>query len=222
MIFSRDHNFDKEQSKEEDDVVMHKNAFDEELFNILKALRKKVAKERNVPPYVVFQDPSLQEMATVYPIDTEELSNIVGVGKGKAIKFGKPFIDQILKYVNEHDIVSAKDVVVKSSVDKSKIKIYVIQQIDRKVDLEEIANAKKISMADLIQEMEHICYSGTKLNLDYYINECIDEDKQEEIYDYFMHSENDNLHNALQVLGEDFTEEEVRLMRLKFLSEIAN
>ncbi len=222
MIFSKDHNFDKEQLKEDDEVVMHKNAFDEQLFDILKALRKKVAKERNVPPYVVFQDPSLQEMATVYPIDTEELSNIVGVGKGKAIKFGKPFIDQILKYVNEHDIVSAKDVVVKSSVDKSKIKIYVIQQIDRKVELEEIANAKKISMTDLIQEMEHICYSGTKLNLDYYINECIDEDKQDEIYDYFMHAENDNLHNALQVLGEDFTEEEVRLMRLKFLSEIAN
>jgi len=222
IIFSKDHNFEKEESKEEEEIITNKNSFDEQLFDILKALRKKVAKEKNVPPYVVFQDPSLQEMATVYPVDTEELSNIIGVGKGKAIKFGKPFIDQILKYVNEHDIVSAKDVIVKSSVDKSKIKIYVIQQVDRKVELEEIAHAKKISMTELIQEMEHICYSGTKLNLDYYINECIDEDKQDEIYDYFMNAENDNLHQALEVLGSDFSEEEVRLMRLKFLSEIAN
>jgi ATP-dependent DNA helicase RecQ len=222
IIYSKDHNFDKEVIDEEEDTNTTKNAFDEELFNILKALRKKVAKEKNVPPYVVFQDPSLQEMATVYPIDTEELSNIIGVGKGKAVKFGKPFIDQILKYVNENDIVSAKDVIVKSSVDKSKIKIYVIQQVDRKVDLEEIAHAKKINMAELIQEMEHICYSGTKLNLDYYIDDCIDEDKQDEIYDYFMHAENDNLSQALDTLGTDFTEEEVRLMRLKFLSEIAN
>ena len=191
------------------------------MFNILKALRKKVAKEKSVPPYVVFQDPSLQEMATVYPVDTEELSNIIGVGKGKAVKFGKPFIDQILKYANEHDIVSNKDVVVKSSVDKSKIKIYVIQQVDRKVDLEEIASTKKLSLSDLIQEMEHICYSGTKLNLNYYIDDCIDEDKQDEIYDYFMHADSDNVHTALEVLGTDFSEEEIRLMRLKFLSEIA-
>lgn len=222
ITFSKDHDFEIEELKEDEEISTSKNAFDEELFNILKALRKKVAKEKNVPPYVVFQDPSLQEMATVYPVDTEELSNIIGVGKGKAVKFGKPFIDQILKYVNEHDIVSAKDVIVKSSVDKSKIKIYVIQQIDRKVELEEIANAKKISMTELIQEMEHICYSGTKLNLDYYIDECIDEEKQDEIYDYFMQAENDNLQNALQVLGSDFSEEEVRLMRVKFLSEIAN
>lgn len=222
ILFSKDHNFDKEEVAEEEEISTSKNAFDEQLFNILKALRKQVAKERNVPPYVVFQDPSLQEMATVYPVDTEELSNIVGVGKGKAVKFGKLFIEQIQKYVTENDIVSAKDVVVKSSVDKSKIKIYVIQQVDRKVDLEEIAHAKKITMTELLQEMEHICYSGTKLNLDYYINDCIDEDKQDEIYDYFMHAENDNVHVALEVLGSDFTEEEIRFMRLKFLSEIAN
>lgn len=221
ITFSKDHNFDEEEEAEEVETTTAKHAFDEQLFDILKALRKKVAKEKNVPPYVVFQDPSLQEMATVYPVDTEELSNIVGVGKGKAIKFGKPFIDQILKYVDEHDIVSAKDVVVKSSIDKSKIKIYVIQQIDRKVELEEIAHVKKINMTELIQEMEHICYSGTKLNLDYYINECIDEDKQDEIYEYFMQAENDNVHTALDTLGSDFTEEEVRLMRVKFLSEIA-
>lgn len=221
IIFSKDHNFDAEEEAEEVETTTTKHAFDEQLFNILKALRKKVAKEKNVPPYVVFQDPSLQEMATVYPVDTEELSNIVGVGKGKAVKFGKPFIEQILKYVNENDIVSDKDVIVKSSVDKSKIKIYVIQQVDRKVELEEIAHAKKISMTELIQEMEHICYSGTKLNLDYYIDECIDEEKQDDIYDYFMQAENDNVHSALDALGPDFTEEEIRLMRLKFLSEIA-
>ncbi len=221
FTFSKDHDYAKEEVDEEIETTATKHAFDEELFNILKALRKKVAKEKSVPPYVVFQDPSLQEMATVYPVDTEELSNIIGVGKGKAVKFGKPFIDQILKYANEHDIVSNKDVVVKSSVDKSKIKIYVIQQVDRKVDLEEIASTKKLSLSDLIQEMEHICYSGTKLNLNYYIDDCIDEDKQDEIYDYFMHADSDNVHTALEVLGTDFSEEEIRLMRLKFLSEIA-
>jgi len=222
ITFSRDHNFEEEEAADEEETATVKHSFDVQLFDILKALRKKVAKEKNVPPYVVFQDPSLEEMATVYPVNNEELSNIIGVGKGKVSKFGKPFIEQILKYVNENDIVTDKDVIVKSSVDKSKIKIYVIQQIDRKVDLEEIANAKKISMNDLIQEMEHICYSGTKLNLDYYINDVIDEDKQDEIYDYFMQAENDNLHEAQRVLGSDYTEEELRLMRLKFLSDMAN
>lgn len=221
ITFSKDHDFE-EAAADEEETTTTRNAFDEILFDILKDLRKKVAKEKNVPPYVVFQDPSLQEMATVYPVNTEELSNIIGVGKGKVSKFGKPFIEQILTYVQENDIVTDKDVVVKSSVDKSKIKIYVIQQIDRKVELEEIASVKKISMPELIQEMEHICYSGTKLNLDYYINDAIDEDKQDEIYEYFMQADNDNLQDALKVLGPDYTEEELRLMRLKFLSEIAN
>ena len=221
FIFSKDHNFDEEEEAEEVQTSSAKLAFDQQLFNILKGLRKKVAHDKGVPPYVVFQDPSLQEMATAYPVDMDELSNIIGVGKGKAVKFGKLFIDQIIKYVDENDIVTNKDVIVKSSVDKSKIKIYIIQQIDRKVELEEIAHAKKITMTELIQEMEHICFSGTKLNLDYYIEECIDEDKQDDIYDYFMHAENDNVHTALNILGGDYTEEEVRLMRLKFFSEIA-
>jgi ATP-dependent DNA helicase RecQ len=221
VTLSRDHNFEEEEADEEETATV-KHSFDVQLFNILKDLRRKVAREKNVPPYVVFQDPSLEEMATVYPVNNEELSNIIGVGKGKVIKFGKPFIEQILKYVNENDIITDKDVIIKSSVDKSKIKIYIIQQIDRKVDLEEIAYVKKISMNDLIQEMEHICYSGTKLNLDYYIDEVIDEDKQEEIYDYFMQAENDNLPEAQRVLGSNYTEEELRLMRLKFLSDMAN
>ena len=221
FTFSKDHNFDEEEEAEEVQTSSAKLAFDEELFNILKGLRKKVAKEKGIPPYVVFQDPSLQEMATVYPVDMDELSNVIGVGKGKAVKFGKAFIDQIIKYVDENDIVVNKDVVVKSSVDKSKIKIYIIQQVDRKVELEEIAHVKKITMTELIQEMEHICFSGTRLNLDYYIEECIDEDKQDEIYDYFMQAENDNVHTALNILGGDYSEEEVRLMRLKFFSEIA-
>lgn len=221
LTFSKDHNYDEEEVAEEQESSSAKHVFDEELFLILKGLRKKIAQEKGIPPYVVFQDPSLQEMATAFPVDMDELSNIIGVGKGKASKFGKPFLDLIIKYVDENNIVSNSDVIVKSSVDKSKIKIYIIQQIDRKVELEEIAHAKKITMTELIQEMEHICFSGTKLNLAYYIEECIDEDKQDEIFDYFMQAENDNVHAALNVLGGDYSEEEVRLMRLKFFSEIA-
>jgi ATP-dependent DNA helicase RecQ len=182
-----------------------------------------VAKEKGLPPYVIFQDPSLEEMATIYPTTKEELAQINGVGMGKVSKFGKPFLDMINKYVEENDIVTASDVVVKSSVNKSKIKIFIIQQIDRKVDLEEIAEAKDITFNELIEEIEHICYSGTKLNLDYYINQLLDKDRQDEIYDYFMNAKTDNIQVAMEEFdGEDFTEEELRLMRIKFLSEFAN
>jgi len=165
----------------------------------------------------------LEEMATTYPLTNEELGQVNGVGKGKVMKFGKLFLEVINKYVEDNDITTASDVIVKSAINKSKIKIFIIQQIDRKVDLDEIAESKALTLNNIIKEIEHICYSGTKLNLDYYIHQILDEEKQEEIYDYFMNSETDSIDTAFQELGEeDFAEDEIRLMRIKFLSEIAN
>lgn len=222
---SKDHNYTN-AGDEDGDIPESASAggksFDPILLDLLKSLRKKLAKEKNVPPYVIFQDTSLEEMSTTYPTTVEELSHVNGVGMGKAQKFGKPFADSIKKYVVENDIITAQDVVVKSSVNKSKIKIFIIQQIDRKVDLEEIAEAKGLSMPDLLTEVEHICFSGTKLNIDYYIDQVIDPDKQDEIYDYFMTSETDNVAQAHVDLGEDeYSLEEIRLIRIKFMSEVA-
>jgi ATP-dependent DNA helicase RecQ len=222
---SKDHKFDIPEGQEEEEAPQNDSlqatSYDEMLFDMLKALRKRVAKQKNLPPYVIFQDPSLEEMATTYPTTMDELAQINGVGMGKARKFGKPFIDLIAKYVEENDIETAAEVVVKSTVNKSKIKIFIIQQIDRKVDLEDIAESKELEMAELIEEIEHICYSGTKLNLDYYIEQIMDEDRQQEIFDYFMAAETDNIAAAMEALGEDYSEEELRLMRIKFLSEVA-
>jgi len=221
---AKDHNFEEEVQKEEEKEEIQSSAgHDTVLFDMLKALRKKMANQLNLPPYVLFQDPSLKEMATTYPTKKDDLAHISGVGMGKVQKFGKPFLDLISKYVEDNDIVTAADVVVKSAVNKSKIKIYIIQQIDKKMDLEEIASSKDITMAELIEEIEHICYSGTKLNLNYYIDEVMDEERQEEIYDYFMNASTDNITVALKELGtDDYTEEDLRLMRIKFLSEYAN
>ncbi|MFD1187612.1 DNA helicase RecQ [Pontibacter rugosus] len=221
---TKDHNYDQEVKEDEEKIEAQASAgHDEVLFDMLKNLRKKLAKEKDLPPYVLFQDPSLKEMATVYPTTKDELANIGGVGMGKVHKFGKPFLDMVSKYVEENDIVTASDVVVKTTVNKSKIKIYIIQQIDKKVDLEEIAASKDLTMPELIEEIEHICYSGTKLNLNYYINNVLDDERQEEIYDYFMHANTDNIAVALKELGtDDYTEEDLRLMRIKFLSEYAN
>lgn len=225
---AKDHDFttdiDEEESSERTPV--NSKAYDEKLFEMLKTLRKQIAKAKDLPPYVIFQDPSLEEMATTYPTSKEELASVNGVGMGKVNKFGKEFIDLIQKYVDEHDIETATDVVVKSSVNKSKIKIFIIQQIDRKVDLDEIAESKSISFDELLTEIENICYSGTKLNLDYYIDSVLDEEKQEIIYEYFLNSETDSIADAVDALKEegdpDFTEENLRLMRIKFLSEYAN
>nr|WP_293836578.1 DNA helicase RecQ [uncultured Arsenicibacter sp.] len=229
VTLHKDHTYDQQvaDGKDDDDKDVAPSgggaAYDEELLGLLKALRKKVAKEKNLPPYVIFQDPSMEEMATTYPSTREEMAQINGVGMGKVQKFGKPFIDLIAKYVEDNDIETAKDVVVKSTVNKSKVKIFIIQQIDRKVDLDEIAEAKDLSMEDLVEEIEHICYSGTRLNLDYYINQIMDDDRQDEIYDYFMAAETDNIAVAMREFGgDDFTEQELRLMRIKFLSEVAN
>ncbi len=221
---TKDHDYDEEVKEEqEQEEVQQAAGHDETLFEMLKALRKKMAKEKELPPYVLFQDPSLKEMATTFPTKLDELAHVGGVGQGKAQKFGPPFLALIKKYVEENDILTASDVVVKSAVNKSKIKIYIIQQIDKKMDLEEIASSKGIDMRELMEEIEHICYSGTKLNLDYYINGILDEERQEEIYDYFMTASTDNIAVALKELGsDDYTEEDLRLMRIKFLSEVAN
>ena len=229
VMLSQDHDYGQQITDANDDAADAANnnngggAYDEELLGLLKALRKKVAKEKNLPPYVIFQDPSMEEMATTYPVTREEMAQINGVGMGKVQKFGKPFIDLIAKYVDENEIETDKDVVVKSMVNKSKIKIFIIQQIDRKVDLDEIAESKGMTLVDLVEEVEHICYSGTRLNLDYYIDQIIDEDRQDEIFEYFMRAESDNIAIAMdQFHGDDFTEQELRLMRIKFLSEVAN
>jgi ATP-dependent DNA helicase RecQ len=224
---ARDHQFSTEVEDEESSerVIINSKSYDEKLFELLKNLRKKMAKEKDLPPYVIFQDPSLEEMATTYPTTKDELASVNGVGMGKVNKFGKEFLDLIQTYVDENDIETASDVVVKSSVNKSKIKIFIIQQIDRKVDLDEIAESKNISFDELLTEVENICYSGTKLNLDYYIDEVLDEDKQQQIFDYFLESETDSLEEAVDTLKDedpDFNEDNLRLMRVKFLSEYAN
>jgi ATP-dependent DNA helicase RecQ len=204
------------------DAGANVSAYDEVLFSLLKNLRKKVAKEKNLPPYVIFQDPSLEEMSTSYPTSAEELANIQGVGMGKVQKFGKQFLEVITKYVTENDIITAKDVVVKQAANKSKIKIFIIQQIDRKVELEEICETKDITPDNLLTEIEHICFSGTKLNLDYYIDKNIDYDKQDTILEFFMTAESDDIATAMKVLGPDYSEEECRIMRIKFMSDVAN
>ena len=220
---TRDHEFSMEGEEEEFETqVINTKAYDKVLFDMLKSLRKKVAREKGLPPYVIFQDPSLEEMATMYPMSVDDLKQIVGVGESKAKKFGKEFIKLIEDYVEENDIITANDVLVKTAGTKSKNKIAIISQIDRKIDFEEIAESKNLTYEQLIEEVENICFAGTKLNIDYYINQLMDEDRQEEIYDYFMNAESDSLEDALNELDEDFSEDEIRLMRIKFMSEYAH
>ncbi|MEM7106789.1 MAG: DNA helicase RecQ [Bacteroidota bacterium] len=225
IMLSKDHEYESTSEEEEGSERSPNNtkAYDEILFGMLKALRKKVAHEKDIPPYVIFQDPSLEEMATTYPTTAQELGQINGVGQGKVQKFGKEFLALINEYVDEHDIVPASEVVVKSSVNKSKMKIFIIQQVDRKIDLDEIAETKSIPFSSLLTEIENIIYSGTKLNLDYYIDEVMDDDKQDDLYDYFLNAETDSINEALQDEDNaDYSEEEIRLMRIKFMSEYAN
>lgn len=223
IMITKNHEFGEAEDEDAvDRQTINTKAYDETLFDLLKKLRKQLAKEKSLPPYVIFQDPSLEEMATVYPTTKDELAAVNGVGMGKVNKFGKPFLQLIEKYVDENEIETAADVVVKSSVNKSKIKIFIIQQVDRKVDLEEIAEAKGLSMDELIDEIEHICYSGTKLNLDYYIEQILDEERQEEIIDYFLSAESDRIADAMEEFDDEYAEEDLRLMRIKFLSEYAN
>ncbi|RCH56251.1 DNA helicase RecQ [Mucilaginibacter hurinus] len=198
-------------------------ALDTELLQMLKDLRKKIAKQKVLPPFVIFQDPSLEEMCTHYPVTTDELKQISGVGTGKAMKFGAPFIELIKKYVEDNEIDRPVDMVIKSAANKSALKVYIIQNIDRHLNLEDIAASKGLSYEDILREVESIVNSGTRLNLDYYIDEVIDEDKQEEVFDYFKTAEVDSIDNALVELGsDDYTYEEVQLMRIKFMSELGN
>ena len=221
---SRDRDYTVEGGDEDDFSSGTDNkAYDDALFELLKALRKKLAKQKNLPPYVIFQDPSLEEMATTYPTTKNDLAQVNGVGMGKVLKFGKPFIELIEKYIEENEIETASEVVIKSAVNKSKIKIFIIQQIDKKVQLEDIAESKGLNYEDIITEIENICYSGTKLNLDYYIDQVMDEDRQDDLYDYFLTAETDNIEVAMDELEiDDFSEDEIRLMRIKFMSEYAN
>jgi len=198
-------------------------ALDDNLLKLLKDLRKREAKRRNLPPFVLFQDTSLSEMATSYPINTDELQHIGGVSKGKAIKFGRAFVSLIAEYVEENNIDRPLEIVTKQMANKSKAKISIIQNIDKKVPLQTIADSLKISLEDLFQEIEAIAASGTKLNLDYFINEYLDEDQQEEIYEYFMEAETDDLQVALEEIDdEDYTLDDMRMMKIKFMSEVAH
>ena len=220
----KDHDFEKLAETETQDLQVNSGpAYDEKLFELLKAERKRVAKSKNLPPYIIFQDPSLEEMATVYPTTKEELAQINGVGMGKVAKFGAPFLKLIAAYVEENEIETASEVVVKTAGTRSKVKISIIQQIDRKTDLDEIAENLGISMHELLQEIEQIIYSGTKLNIDYYIHHIMDDEREEILHEYFMNAETDHIKSALEELeGEDFAEDELRVYRIKFISEHAN
>lgn len=195
---------------------------DENLLQLLKDLRKKEAKKLEVPPFVVFQDPSLQDMALKYPVTVEELVNIHGVGEGKAKKYGKPFVNFIANYVEENDILRPDDLVVKSTGANSGLKLYIIQNIDKKLPLDDIAAAKGLELSELIKEMEQIVFSGTKLNLSYWVDDILDDDQQEEIHEYFLEAETDNIDEAVKEFDGDYEDEELRLYRLKFISEVAN
>ncbi|WP_372792264.1 RecQ family ATP-dependent DNA helicase [Lutibacter sp.] len=195
---------------------------DEVLIKLLKDLQKSVAKKNGVPPYAVFQETSLEDMALKYPITMDELTNIYGVGEGKAKKFGKPFIELIAKYVEENDVLRPDDFIVKSTGVNSSLKLYIIQNTDRKIPLQDIAKSKGLTFEDLIEEMQRIVYSGTKINIDYCINELLDEDQQEEIFNYFMESESDKIQDAMDEFDGEYDYEELRLMRIKFISQVAN
>jgi len=222
FMMSEDH----EYNESEDDAIVSaassSGTADEALMAMLRELRKKEAKTLGVPPFVVFQDPSLEDMALKYPISLEELTNIHGVGEGKAKKYGAPFVALISRYVEDNDIIRPDDLVVKSTGVNSANKLYIIQNIDRKLSLDDIASAKGMSMDDLIKEMEQIVYSGTKLNIKYWIDDMLDDDQQEEIHDYFMESDSDKIEDALKEFDGEYDIDELRLMRIKFISEVAN
>ena len=207
---------------EDDSMESGASTLDPELFSMLKDLRKRMSKKLNLPPYVIFQDPSLEQMATMYPITLQELQNIQGVGAGKANRYGQEFCDLIRAHCEENEIERPEDLRVKTVAKKSILKVKIIQSIDRKIDLEEISKAQGLDFFDLLDEIEAIVYSGTKLNIDYFIEEVMDEDMVDDIYEYFRESDTDDLEVAMEELGEDYSEENIRLVRVKFISEMAN
>ncbi|WP_025743609.1 RecQ family ATP-dependent DNA helicase [Aquimarina pacifica] len=224
FMMTEDHVYDHNN----DDAIitaaksLNKGGGDDKLAGMLRDLRKKVSKKLGVPPFVVFQDPSIDDMALKYPVSIEELANVHGVGEGKAKKYGPDFVALIAKYVGENDIMRPDDFVVKSTGANSGLKLYIIQNVDRKLPLDDIASAKGMDMDDFIKEMEAIVYSGTKLNIAYWIDEILDEDQQEEIHEYFIEAENDKIDTAIEEFDGDYDDEELRLYRIKFISEVAN
>jgi ATP-dependent DNA helicase RecQ len=222
FMMTEDHVFSDNDDENTVTATKTTNVADEVLTNMLKDLRKKVAKKLGVPPFVVFQDPSLEDMALKYPVNIEELGSVHGVGEGKAKKYGKEFVDLIARYVADNDIIRPDDLVVKTTGANSALKLYIIQNIDRKLPLMDIAKAKGLDMEALLKEMEQIVYSGTKLNIKYWVDEILDDEQQEEIHDYYMDSESDSIKDALKEFDGDYDTEELRLMRIKFISEVAN
>jgi ATP-dependent DNA helicase RecQ len=213
---------DFEQLQKNATPVEDFKTYDTDLFEKLKVLRKKIAKEKKIPPYVVFQDPSLEDMSTKYPVSIAEFLNITGVGRGKAQKFAAPFIKLIQDHVEANNIERTADVVVKSTARKSMNKLFIIQHVDRKTPLDEIAELKGLEFSELLENVEQIVFSGTKLNIDYYVEDRVDEDKIDDIYDYFMSAETDDLDQAEDELGLDYDREEIQLVRIKFISEVGN
>ena len=222
FMMTEDHSYNEQNDNSIITNSKSSNTADDKLVNILKDLRKNVSVKQGVPPFAVFQDPSIEDMAMKYPITLPELSTVHGVGEGKARKFGKEFIQLISKYVDENDILRPDDLIVKSTGTNSGLKLFIIQNTDKKLPLIDIAKSKGLEMEDLIKEMEVIIFSGTKLNIDYSLDDVLDEDQQEEIYDYFMEAESDKIQDALDEFDGDYDEEELRLMRIKFINEVAN
>ena len=216
---------DNDYEEPEDEVPVRGGAacaVDPVLYSMLKDLRKRVSKRLNLPPYVIFQDPSLEAMATTYPINMDELQNVPGVGAGKAKRYGEDFLSLIRKHVEENEIERPEDLRVRTVANKSKLKVSIIQSIDRKIALDDIALTKGLDFTDLLDEIEAIVYSGTKINIDYFLNEIMDPDHVDELVEYFRESSSDSILEALAELGREFTEEEVRLVRIKFISEMGN
>ena len=223
FMMTEDHSYSEE---DDNNITVNSNSSggsaDEVLVKQLKDLRKKLSIKLGIPPFAVFQDPSLEDMALKYPINLDELSKVHGVGEGKAKKFGKDFVRLIADYVEENDILRRDDLIVKSTGINSGLKLYIIQNTDRKLPLEDISDSKGLEMSELIKEMEAIIFSGTKLNIDYAVDDLLDEDKQEEIYDYFMEAKSDKIQDALDEFDGEYDEDELRLMRIKFINEVAN
>ncbi len=219
FMMTEDHTFEEEPDEGNNNTV---SVADPVLLEMLKDLRKKVAKQKGVPPFVVFQDPSLEDMALKYPITIQELTNVHGIGEGKAKKYGGEFVKLISRYVEENEIVRAEDLIVKTTGSNSSLKLFIIQNIDRKLPLPDIAQAKGLEMDEFLKEMEQIVYSGTKLNIDYWVNEIFDEEQQEELHEYFMEAESDKISLASKEFAGDYEDDELRIYRLKFISEMAN
>jgi ATP-dependent DNA helicase RecQ len=224
IMLAKDHDYD---NPDDDDEIIaggqKTTSADQTLFAMLKDLRKQISRKENLPPFIIFQDPSLEDMAIQYPIRMEELTQITGVGQGKAQKYGEPFLKLIKNYVEENEIMRPNDMIVKSVVNKSGLKVYIIRSVDRKLSLDDIAHTKNLSLEELLNEVESIVASGTKLDINYYINEAVDPYHQEEIIEYFQEAESDSIQDALEELGEEeFNETEIRLMRIKYMSEVGN